>query len=177
MGLKQFIFGEGEGKLYYSLLVQITCDLVDLGRSSFILLCVGYEYGALCMPSLPWKKQRHPMRFYPLDEALPILLSLVMGLQHAFAMVGGLITPPFVIAKFSIDSFPFDKVELQQYFIVAALITSGICTIINVCKIEIPFSKKIFGRRLFIGSGLLSVMVCTCSAKALFARLLFYDWM
>ena len=83
-----------------------------------------------------------------------------MGLQHAFAMVGGLITPPYVVARFSIDSFPFSNVELQQYFIVAALITSGICTIINVLRVEIPFSQKIFGKRLFIGSGLLSVMVC-----------------
>jgi len=131
MGIKEFIFGEGEG----------------------------YEYGALCMPTLPWKKSRKPMKFYPLDEPLPLMLSLVMGLQHAFAMVGGLITPPFVIAKFSIDSFPFEMVALQQYFIVAALITSGICTIINVMKVEIPFSKKFFGKRLYVGSGLLSVMV------------------
>jgi|SaaInl74LU_5_DNA_1037368.scaffolds.fasta_scaffold67995_1 NCS2 family nucleobase:cation symporter-2 len=118
------------------------------------------------MPSLPWKKQRHPMKFYPLDEPLPLLLSLVMGLQHAFAMVGGLITPPYVVAKFSIDSFPFAKVELQQYFIVAALITSGIGTIINVLKVEIPFSKKIFGKHLYVGSGLLSVMVCIAIAFA-----------
>ncbi len=127
------------------------------------LLYPGYDYGALCMPSLPWKKSRHPMKFYPVDEPLPLLLSLVMGLQHAFAMVGGLITPPYVVAKFSIDSFPFAKVELQQYFIVAALITSGIGTIINVLKVKIPFSKKIFGKQLYVGSGLLSVMVCTAS--------------
>ncbi|KAL7540654.1 hypothetical protein ACHAXR_012734 [Thalassiosira sp. AJA248-18] len=118
----------------------------------------GYDYSTLCMPSVPWGKKRHPIKFYPLDEPLPILLSLVMGLQHAFAMVGGLITPPYVVAKFTIDSFPFPNVELQQYFIVAALITSGVCTIINVLRFEIPFSKKIFGRSLFIGSGLLSVM-------------------
>lgn len=58
-----------------------------------------------------------------LCRPLPLFLSLVMGLQHAFAMVGGLITPPYVVAKFTIDGFPFDNVELQQYFIVAALIT------------------------------------------------------
>lgn len=144
---------------------------------SCALLCtstsLGYDYGALCMPSLPWKKKRHPMRFYPLDEPLPLLLSLVMGLQHAFAMVGGLITPPYVVAKFAIDSFPFLKVPLQQYFIVAALITSGICTIINVLKVKIPFTKKIFGKQLYIGSGLLSVMVCTTWCLLALAFLLF----
>lgn len=35
------------------------------------------------------------------DEPIPILLALIMGLQHAFAMVGGLITPPLVVFKVS----------------------------------------------------------------------------
>lgn len=78
-----------------------------------------------------------------------------MGLQHAFAMVGGLITPPLVVFKFSIS---FINVDLQQYAISAALITSGICTIINIAKFPIPGSDKIFGRMLYIGSGILSVM-------------------
>lgn len=63
-------------------------------------------------------------RFYPHDEPLPLLLCLVMGLQHAFAMVGGLITPPYVVFKFTIS---FMDVELQQYAIVASLIASGVC--------------------------------------------------
>lgn len=111
---------------------------------------------ALCMPTLPYcGKAQHPAKFYPLDEPLPLLISLVMGLQHSFAMVGGLITPPYVVFRFTID---FMNVELQQYAIVAALITSGTCTIINVLRFKIPFTKKLFGRQLYIGSGLLSVM-------------------
>ena len=78
-----------------------------------------------------------------------------MGLQHAFAMVGGLITPPFVVFKFSVN---FGDVATQQYGISAALIASGICTLINVTKIPIPFTDKIFGRQLYLGSGVLSVM-------------------
>jgi Xanthine/uracil permeases len=74
-----------------------------------------------------------------------------MGLQHAFAMVGGLITPPLVVFKFTVCGFPFCP-DLQQYAISAALITSGICSFINVTKIPIP------GTKYFIGSGLLSVM-------------------
>ena len=46
MGLKAKIFGEGDG----------------------------YDYSTLCMPSLPWGKKRHPVKFYPLDEPLPLLL-------------------------------------------------------------------------------------------------------
>ena len=107
------------------------------------------------MPTHPWSKKKKPVTFYPVDEPLPILLSLVMGLQHAFAMVGGLITPPYVVFRFTIN---FGNVALQQYAIVAALITSGICTIINVSQIPVPLTEKIFGRQLYIGSGLLSVM-------------------
>jgi NCS2 family nucleobase:cation symporter-2 len=78
-----------------------------------------------------------------------------MGLQHAFAMVGGLITPPLVVMKFSVS---FMDVALQQYAVSAALITSGICTIINIAKLPIPGSSAIFGRTMYIGSGVLSVM-------------------
>ena len=76
-------------------------------------------------------------------------MAILMGLQHCFAMVGGLITPPLVVFKFTIC---FGCTALQQYAISAALITSGICSIINIAKIPIP------GTKYFIGSGVLSVM-------------------
>lgn len=37
--------------------------------------------------------------FLLIDEPIPFLLAAIMGLQHAFAMVGGLITPPLVVFK------------------------------------------------------------------------------
>jgi NCS2 family nucleobase:cation symporter-2 len=89
------------------------------------------------------------------DEKIPFVLAALMGLQHAFAMVGGLITPPFVVFRFTID---FLDVETQQYAISASLIASGICSLINVMKLPIPGTEKIFGRQLFLGSGVLSVM-------------------
>jgi xanthine/uracil permease len=89
------------------------------------------------------------------DEPIPLFLAAIMGLQHAFAMVGGLITVPFVIFKFTIC---FSCVDLQQYAIAAALITSGICTWINISKIPIPYTEKLMGRQMYIGTGILSVM-------------------
>jgi xanthine/uracil permease len=90
---------------------------------------------------------------HPLTHVIP--LSTYVFLQHAFAMVGGLITPPFVVFKFTIA---FGDVDQQQYAIAAALITSGICTLINCYQVPIPFSKSFYGRQLYIGSGVLSVM-------------------
>lgn len=62
---------------------------------------------------------------------------------------------PFVIMRFSVD---FGNTDLQQYAISASLICSGICSIIQVSKFKVPFSEQFFGRKLFVGSGLLSVM-------------------
>lgn len=78
-----------------------------------------------------------------------------MGLQHAFAMVGGLVTPPLVVFKFTVCQ---ECLGLQQYAIAAALITSGITSIMNISKLPVPFTEQVFGRQLYLGSGVLSVM-------------------
>ncbi|KAG8936425.1 hypothetical protein FRC02_002256 [Tulasnella sp. 418] len=57
-----------------------------------------YDFGWLCTPVLPFmktKKSRLPP-FYAIDAQLPLLLAIVCGLQHALAMLAGLITPPYV---------------------------------------------------------------------------------
>merc|ERR1719408_274742 len=72
-----------------------------------------------------------------------------MGLQHCFAMVGGLIVPPFVVMKFSVG---FLDLELQQYAIAASLIISGICTIVNC--VQIPLGPTGY----VLGTGVLSVI-------------------
>ena len=58
-----------------------------------------YDYSTLCMPQVPWAKEKPKMQFFARNERLPILMAAIMGLQHAFAMVGGLITPPYVVMK------------------------------------------------------------------------------
>lgn len=83
------------------------------------------------------------------DDDLPILVALVMGLQHAFAMVGGLIVPPYVVMRFSVS---FADTDLQQYAIACSLILSGIFTILNCIQFKIPGTKYVFG------TGMLSVL-------------------
>lgn len=62
-----------------------------------------YDYAWLCMPTLPFtrggKRARTLPPFYALDTDLPILLALSCGLQHALAMLAGLITPPIIFAS------------------------------------------------------------------------------
>lgn len=156
-------------------------------RETFIGDGDRYNYGAMCVPSLPWRKTDQKLNFYAkgkrcsklventlltiginllfpflfvittTDEPIPVFLAVLMGLQHCFAMVGGLITPPLVVFRFAVCGFPFCP-PLEQYAVSASLITSGICSLINVSKFKIPYSENFFGRELFVGSGLLSVM-------------------
>ena len=83
---------------------------------------------------VPIRASRSPLHAFSFlaDEKIPIFLTVIMGLQHAFAMVGGLITPPLVIFRFTVCGFgPEACPELEQYAISAALIASGFCTWIN----------------------------------------------
>ena len=79
-----------------------------------------YDYAWLCMPSLPRMKVRRAPPFYALDAELPLVLAATCGLQHALAMLAGLITPPIIFASaLSLDP------PTQAYMISASLIGCG----------------------------------------------------
>ena len=76
------------------------------------------------MPTLPFalggKKKRTMPPFYALESDLPLLLALTCGLQHALAMLAGLITPPIIFASaLNLDA------ETSAYLISASLIGCG----------------------------------------------------
>jgi hypothetical protein len=58
-----------------------------------------YNWKFLCMPTPPWNHDRPLPPFYGKDEKLSLLVAIVMGAQHALAMVGGIITAPLLIAS------------------------------------------------------------------------------
>jgi uric acid-xanthine permease len=78
-----------------------------------------YDYQWLCLPSLPTGKRKQPP-FYGLDDELPLVLAMASGLQHALAMLAGLITPPIIFAS----SLALDP-ETSSYMISASLIGCG----------------------------------------------------
>ena len=67
----------------------------------FLFLLLQYPF----KPINDTKSKHTTSSFICTDEKLPILMSLFMGLQHCFCMVGGLITPPLVVFKFSVCGF------------------------------------------------------------------------
>ena len=67
-----------------------------------------YSYSWLCTPTLPVyhpernagrKRIRRSPPFFALNEDIPIFLAVVCGLQHALAMLAGLITPPILFGQ------------------------------------------------------------------------------
>lgn len=101
-----------------------------------------YNYGWLCTPTLPFsvgkKVARRMPPFYSLDSELPILLALTCGLQHALAMLAGLITPPIIFAS-ALNLDP----ATSAYMISASLIGCGKLILL----LRLPFSKLLSMRR------------------------------
>jgi hypothetical protein len=57
--------------------------------SMYAKLVGDFDWKALCMPSVPWSSETRKMQFFPRNDETPILVAMIMGLQHAFAMIGG----------------------------------------------------------------------------------------
>ncbi|KAE9374987.1 putative purine permease [Stipitochalara longipes BDJ] len=110
-----------------------------------------YDYLYLITPNI-WPLNRkykdYEAPFYGLNDEIPILLTLLLGLQHALTMIGSIVSPPLAIAG---GAFNFDA-EITQYLVSAAFITTGIATALQVTRVHI--TKTPF----YIGTGLLSVV-------------------
>ncbi|KAF5370579.1 hypothetical protein D9758_001959 [Tetrapyrgos nigripes] len=106
-----------------------------------------YNYSWLCMPTLPYSRKKQTLPpFYALDADLPLALAISSGLQHALAMLAGLITPPIIFASsLNLDS------ETSAYMISASLIASGFLSLVQMSRI------KLFGKYC-LGTGLVSVV-------------------
>ncbi|GFH32172.1 uric acid-xanthine permease, partial [Haematococcus lacustris] len=71
----------------------------------------------------------------------------MVGAQHALAMVGGLIVPPLLIVPFGTPNGD----DYKRYLVQAALIVTGLMTLVQVTGIRI-------GGKFMWGAGVLSVM-------------------
>lgn len=66
------------------------------------------------------KQERRNPPFYALDADLPLILAISSGLQHALAMLAGLITPPIIFAStLNLDA------ATSAYLVSASLIGCG----------------------------------------------------
>ena len=110
-----------------------------------------YDYLYLFTPNI-WPLNRKyrdhvPPFFYP-DDKIPLMLILLLGLQHALTMISGIVSPILAVAA---GAFHFDA-EITQYLVSAGFITSGIATFLQVTR------SKLSNTPYYLGTGLLSVV-------------------
>jgi NCS2 family nucleobase:cation symporter-2 len=68
------------------------CNCLQWSRDGLIGT---YDYAFLFRPNLPFmKKERRAAPFFGLHDKMPVFLALLLGFQHALAMLAGVITPP-----------------------------------------------------------------------------------
>jgi xanthine/uracil permease len=94
------------------------------------------------------KYKDYQASFYGLNDKVPILLTIILGFQHALTMIGSIVSPPLAIAG---GAFNFDS-TIKQYLVSAAFITTGLATFLQVTKVHLK------GTPYYIGTGLLSVV-------------------
>lgn len=54
----------------------------------------------LFTPNLPFmKKPTQTAPFFSLQQKMPVVLGMLLGFQHALAMLAGVVTPPIIISS------------------------------------------------------------------------------
>jgi uric acid-xanthine permease len=94
-----------------------------------------YDYAFLFRPNLPFMKK--PLRgapFFGLDDTMPVFLALLLGFQHALAMLAGIITPPLIMS--GQGGVNLSEGE-QQYLVSTSLIVCGILSSVQITRFHI----------------------------------------
>lgn len=110
-----------------------------------------YDYLYLFTPNI-WPLNRKykdhvPPFFYPNDK-IPLLLILLLGIQHALTMISGIVSPILAVSN---GGFHFPTAT-TEYMISVGFITSGIATMMQISRSHIK------GTPYYFGTGLLSVV-------------------
>ncbi|KAI0430107.1 permease family-domain-containing protein [Xylaria sp. FL1042] len=109
-----------------------------------------YDYAFLFRPNIPFlRKKRQVSPFFGLNDRLPVFLAVLLGFQHALAMLAGIITPPIILSGAAGVNL---ETQLQQYLVSTALIVSGILSMIQITRFHIR------GTPYYLGTGLISVI-------------------
>jgi len=107
-----------------------------------------YDYGFLFTPNLPFmKKQRRAAPFFGLHDRMPVFLALLLGFQHALAMLAGVVTPPIILS-----SAANLGTNTQAYLVSTSLIVCGLLSAIQITRF------RILKTNYYIGTGLISVV-------------------
>lgn len=94
-----------------------------------------YDYKFLFTPRIPFTKApKQAAPFFGLNDKMPVVLALLLGFQHALAMLAGIITPPIILSGATGANL---EAGTQQYLVSTALIVSGILSTIQITRFHI----------------------------------------
>lgn len=100
-----------------------------------------YDYAYLFKPNLPFiTKGAVQTPFFGINDKMPVVLAALLGLQHALAMLAGVMTPPII---FSGGGGANLLPEQQQYLVSTALIVSGLLSAVQINRFRIPKTKYV----------------------------------
>lgn len=107
-----------------------------------------YDYAYLFTP-WPFNKKYKDFKqpFYGMNDKTPILLSLLLGLQHCLTLICSLVAVPTIVG----DAFYFDSSQ-TQHLLSCTLIISGIATFAQITRCHI------YKTPYYVGTGLLAVV-------------------
>ncbi|PUU73001.1 permease family-domain-containing protein [Tuber borchii] len=109
-----------------------------------------YDYAFLFRPRIPFmRRPRRSAPFFGLDDRMPVLLALLLGFQHALAMLAGIVSPPILLGGAGGANL---SAEAQRYLVSTALIVCGILSTIQITRFHI------WGTPYYVGTGLISVV-------------------
>jgi uracil-xanthine permease len=94
-------------------------------------------------------RPRRAAPFFGLHDRMPVVLALLLGLQHALSMLAGIITPPIIIAGAGGANLGQDD---AQYLVSTSLIVCGILSSIQITRFHI------YKTPYYLGTGLISVV-------------------
>jgi hypothetical protein len=113
-------------------------DRLNGARKAFFTkdgLIGDYDYAFLFRPNIPFlKKPRRAAPFFGLHDKMPVVLALLLGFQHALAMLAGIITPPIILSgQGGVNLEP----KMQEYLVSTSLIVCGILSTIQITRFHI----------------------------------------
>lgn len=109
-----------------------------------------YDYAFLFRPNLPFMKQSpNAAPFFGLHDKMPVVLAVLLGFQHALAMLAGVITPPLILSG---EGGVNLDVATQQYLVSTSLLVCGILSLVQITRFHI------YKTPYYIGTGLISVV-------------------
>ncbi|KAI1312624.1 hypothetical protein EDD11_002933 [Mortierella claussenii] len=110
-----------------------------------------YDYGFLCTPTLPGFTVPRIPPFFGLKDRLPLILAIIMGFQHALAMIAGVVTPAIIMSGTGNQGLNLPP-AMRTQMLSTSLITSGLLSLVQITRF------RLFKSQYFLGTGLLSVV-------------------